>query len=93
MYILRALLDHDYRGHCPTGRCIVLGVADVHFAIAVDNLAPTKTIHESIVTNPTYSSIKQKHSYISCVTEEGVIVLNGHTLLNNTSLIIGHNDG
>ncbi|MBN2385354.1 chemotaxis protein CheW [bacterium] len=92
LYLLSAILGYHTTSYHPTGRCIVLGVDCVHFAIAIDSIAQPRTIPRRLLTGLTSGPNSGKKAYILGIIDEGITILDGQAIIDDTALIIDHQE-
>ena len=75
----------------PEGACIVFGKEQVDMAFAVDDVEPPVRINTLDLKESISRPGDHAYSYVRGFTQDGVVVLNMDSLLNDESLIVNEN--
>ena len=78
------------RGISEFKKVIIIQFEDISFGIVADTILDSKYILRSMINLAPYSAKNQKNEYISGVTSEGLIILNGEALIKSTELVVNH---
>jgi len=71
-------------------KVIIIQFEDISFGIVADTILNSKYILRSMINLAPYSVKNQKNEYISGVTSDGLIILNGEALIKSSELIVNH---
>ena len=87
---LKKVFNLVERGISEFKKVIIIQFEDISFGIVADTILDSKYILRSRINSAPYSVKNQKNQYISGVTSEGLIILNGEALIKSPELIVNH---
>jgi purine-binding chemotaxis protein CheW len=85
---LKKVFNLTERGISEFNKVIIIQFEEISFGIVADSILGTKNILQSEINKAPYSQQTKKNEYISGVTSEGYILLNGAALIKSSELIV-----
>ena len=85
---LKKVFNLTERGISEFNKVIIIQFEEISFGIVADSILGTKNILQSEINKAPYSQQTRKNEYISGVTSEGYIILNGAALIKSPELVV-----
>ena len=85
---LKKVFNLTERGISEFNKVIIIQYEEISFGIVADSILGTKKILQSSINKAPYSQQTSKNEYISGVTSEGYIILNGAVLIKSQELVV-----
>ena len=85
---LKKVFNLAERGISEFNKVIIIQLEEISFGIVADAILGTKNILQSSINKAPYSRQTGKNEYISGVTTEGHIILNGAALIKSPELVV-----
>ena len=85
---LKKVFNLAERGISEFNKVIIIQSEEISFGIVADTILGTKNILQSAINIAPYSRKTGKNEYISGVTSEGYIILNGAALMKSPELVV-----
>jgi purine-binding chemotaxis protein CheW len=85
---LKKVFNLTERGISEFNKVIIIQYEEISFGIVADAILGTKNILQSEINKAPYSQQTRKNEYISGVTSEGYIILNGAALIKSPKLVV-----
>lgn len=87
---LKKVFKLSERGISEFKKVMIIQYENISFGIVADSILGTQYVLRSTINQAPYSTTDKKNEYISGVTSEGLIILNGEVLIKSTELIVNH---
>lgn len=87
---LKKVFNLSERGISEFNKVMIIQYKNISFGIVADSIIGTQHVLRSKINQAPYSTSGNRNEYISGVTTEGLIILNGADLIKSTELIVDH---
>ena len=87
---LKKVFNLSERGISEFNKVMIIQYKNISFGIVADSIIGTQHVLRSKINQAPYSTSGNRNEYISGVTSEGLIILNGEDLIKSTELIVDH---